>query len=90
MPCPSRSQIEADSERLLEPLHNLRQLKPVRRPDIERQQFPFKGEPPHLEGEQLLRLEEKPEEQGFRPLLFPEERLSVIDSRPYFVPRIPR
>jgi hypothetical protein len=62
-------------------------LEPVRGPDIERQRRPFKGEPAYLEGEHILRLEEKSEEKGLRPLLFPEERLTVIDSCPYFVPR---
>jgi hypothetical protein len=61
-------------------------MEPVRRLDVERQQFPFKGEPPHLEGEHILRLEEKTEEKGLRPLLFPEERLAVIDRRPHLVP----
>jgi hypothetical protein len=87
MPRSSHPQIEPRRERLLELLHNLRQQEPVRRLDVERQQFPFKDEPPHFEGEQLIRLEEKPEEKGLRPLLFPEERLTVIDRRPYFVPR---
>jgi hypothetical protein len=86
MPRPSHPQIEADSERLLEPLHNLRQQEPVRGLDVERPPRPFKDEPAHLEGEQLPRLDEKPEEEGLRPLLFPEERLTVIDSRLYFVP----
>jgi hypothetical protein len=45
--------------------------------------------PPKHQPRQALHhpFEEKPEEQGLRPLLFPEERLTVIDSRPYFVPR---
>jgi hypothetical protein len=89
MPGPSRAPIEANRKRLLQPLHDRREMQPVGGLDIERQLLFPKGKPPKLEGEALPRLTEYPAGDRYR-LPPPEQRLAVIDCRPNLVPRILR
>jgi hypothetical protein len=46
----------------------------------------FKGEPPQLESKETSRFEKHPQENGLSPLMLLEERLTVIDNCPHFVP----
>jgi hypothetical protein len=49
----------------------------------------LKPKPPELENETLPRLTKHPAKDRYR-LPPPEQRLTVIDRRPHFIPRIPR
>jgi hypothetical protein len=66
MPDPPRAPIEPHHKRLLQPLHDRREMQPVRRLDIKRQTLFYKSKPPKLEGEALPRLAEYPAENRYR------------------------
>jgi hypothetical protein len=70
MPGPPRTPIEAYRKRLLQPLHDRRELQLVHQPDIERRPLFLKPKPTNLEDEVLPRLAEYLAEDRYRlPLL---------------------
>jgi hypothetical protein len=89
MPGPPRAPIEAHRKCLFQPLHDRRELQPIGGLDIERQPLFHKSKPPKLEDEALPRFTKHLTEDRYR-LPPPEQRFTVIDRRPYFVPRILR
>jgi hypothetical protein len=87
MPGSPRTQIEAHRKRLLQPLHDRRELQPVRRTDIERQPFLRKSKPPKLEGEAPPRLAKYLAENRYR-LPSPEQRFKIINRSPNLIPGV--
>jgi hypothetical protein len=85
MPRPSRLTVVPLREGLLHPLHYIRQLQPILRPDIEPEQITFKS--------QSLNLEGKPEFRFMEHLLknlpgriLAEQGFPVVDLGVDFVP----
>jgi hypothetical protein len=58
VPGPSHRTVVPLREGLLHPLHYIRQLQPVLRPDIKPEQITFKTQSPNLKGKPVFRLTE--------------------------------
>jgi hypothetical protein len=85
MPRPPGLPVVPLGKRLLYPLHYLRKLQPVLRPDVKRKPVTFKTQAADLEYKPKFRLMEYPEENvpGFRD---EEQRFPVVDLGADFVP----
>jgi hypothetical protein len=84
---PSRAPIEPHRKRLLQPLHDRRELQPIGGFNIERQPFFLKPKPAKFEDKAPPRLAKHPVEDR-RRLPPPEQGFTVIDCRPYLIPGV--
>jgi hypothetical protein len=85
MPHPPRRRVVPLGKYLLHPLHNPRQFKPIRRPDIKPQPVILNSQPANLEGKPQHGLPENP---GEHPQHFgaAEKGFAVVNTGADFVP----
>jgi hypothetical protein len=82
---PSQKPVTPHREGLLHPLQNIRQLKPIRRPDIKHKPFIGEPQPRNFEDKPPLGLLKYPAKQR-QGLPEPEQWLPVINRRADFIP----
>jgi hypothetical protein len=85
MPDPPIHPVKPLREHLLHPFHDIRELKPVRRQNVECQPIIRKSQSPDREPIAPFRLPEHPGEQGHGSTP-PEQRLPIVDTGAYPVP----
>jgi hypothetical protein len=85
MPDPPIHPVKPLREYLLQPLHDIRKLEPVRRQNVERQPIIRKPQSSDLELVPPFRLPKHPGEQG-HSVISPEQGFPVVNAGTNFVP----
>jgi hypothetical protein len=85
MPDPPVHPVKPLREHLFQPLHDLREFKPVRRQNVERKPIILKPQSTDHEPILPFRLTEDPGEQG-HGVMPPEQGFPVVNTGTYFIP----